>query len=120
MANEETMEIGDDQTHFKDNDDMMPLMEQITDDGSDDDDSINWIEIVPLAVCLCIFLAILIYVCADFSGAMKLVNELIEYTKEHPYEAIGVIVAFYTLMIIFILPITHINILVAYAYCKVY
>lgn len=49
-----------------------------------------------------------------------MINNIIDYTREHPYEAIAVISALYVVMIVFILPITHINILVAYAYCKVY
>ena len=51
---------------------------------------------------------------------MKLFNEMIDYIREHPYEAIGVIIAVYILFIIFILPITQLHIIVAFAYCKVY
>lgn len=43
-----------------------------------------------------------------------------DYTREHPYEAIAVITAAYVVMIVFVLPITHMNLLVAYAYCQVY
>lgn len=47
-------------------------------------------------------------------------EDTIEYTKEHPGEAIAIITALYVFLIIFILPITMLHLMVAFAYCKVF
>lgn len=51
---------------------------------------------------------------------MKILEDTCEYVKEHPYESIGILIGIYVLMILFILPITVLHLMVAFAYCKVY
>jgi uncharacterized membrane protein YdjX (TVP38/TMEM64 family) len=45
---------------------------------------------------------------------------LTQYIKEHPYEAIGILVLLYIVLVLTILPLTPVHLVVAYAYCKVY
>ena len=71
-----------------------------------EDDEFDWVEWIPFSICLALFLAIIIYICVDYHQAMKVFEEIIEYTKSHPYEAIGILVLAYVLLIIFIMPIT--------------
>jgi len=51
---------------------------------------------------------------------MKILEDICEYVKENPYESIGILIGIYVLMILFILPITVLHLMVAFAYCKVY
>lgn len=75
---------------------------------------------MPLVLCTIIFVALFLYVCIDYSGAMKMLEELTEYIKEKPYEAIGILTLLYIVVVLTILPITPVHLMVAYAYCKVY
>ena len=72
---------------------------------SEEEDS-NWFEFVPLGFCIAIFLGIILYICIDFRGAIKLFTDMVDYTREHPYEAIAILVVVYILLIIFCMPIT--------------
>lgn len=62
--------------------DMQSLLEQkmenLKTEGSsemeEDDDDTEWWQLVPLAICIVIFLAIIIWICVDWSGAMRVFN----------------------------------------------
>ena len=99
-------------------DDTIPLLKEVPID--EDEDEFDWVEWIPFSICLAIFLAIIIYICCDYHQAMKVFEQIIDYTKEHPYEAISILILAYVILIIFILPITQLHILVAFAYCKVF
>jgi len=88
-------------------------------DEEEEDDS-NWFEWVPLGICGAFLLAVLIYICVDWKGAMKIFQDIIDYTREHPYEAIAIIVFAYIILVVTCMPITQLHILVAFAYCKVF
>lgn len=51
---------------------------------------------------------------------MKILENICDYIKDHPYESIGILICIYVFMILFILPITVLHLMVAFAYCKVY
>ena len=51
---------------------------------------------------------------------MKILEDICDYIKDHPYESIGILIGIYIFMILFILPITVLNLMVAFAYCKAY
>lgn len=89
-------------------------------EGSHDEEETNWLEWIPLTVCLLIFFAIVLFICIDYHGAMKILEDMCDYIKDHPYEAIGIVMVIYVFMILFLLPITVLHLMVAFAYCKVY
>jgi uncharacterized membrane protein YdjX (TVP38/TMEM64 family) len=92
----------------------------LTEGGSEEDEPINWLEWIPLIICLLIFLGVVIYICADYSGAMKILSDICDYVKDHPYESIAILISFYMVLVLLILPITVLHLMVAFAYCKVY
>ena len=51
---------------------------------------------------------------------MRLLDLLVDYIREHPYEAMAVVIVLYIFIVITILPVTPVHLMVAYAYCKVY
>ena len=65
-------------------------------------------------------MGLLLFICIDYHGAMQILSDICEYVKDHPYESIGILIGIYVLMILFILPITVLHLMVAYAYCTVY
>lgn len=67
-----------------------------------------------------ILLGIVIYMIVDWPACVKYFEDLTAYIREHPYEAIIIIIIIQILLIIFILPVSFLHILVAIAYCKVY
>ena len=77
-------------------------------------------EFIPFIICLCILFVIVLYVCIDYKGSIKLFYDMIKYIRYHPYEAIAIIIAVYIFLIIFILTIMQMHFVVAFAYCKVY
>ena len=87
---------------------------------STDMGSFSFCQWIPLIICVLVFLAIVIYVIVDYEGAMRLLNSIVEYIKEHPYQAMGIVILCSILLVIFIFPITFFIILVAYAYCKAF
>ena len=51
---------------------------------------------------------------------MAMYNMMIIYIKEHPGEAVAIIIAIYILLVIFCFPIFQMHIIVAIAYCSVF
>jgi uncharacterized membrane protein YdjX (TVP38/TMEM64 family) len=51
---------------------------------------------------------------------MKTASDIVSYIKDHPYEAIAIIILLYIFFIVFLLPITVLHLMVAYAYCMVF
>ena len=100
--------------------DTVLLMQKQEEAGEEEEDDMSWFEWIPLGICIALFVAILIYLCVDWRGAMKYFDDIIRYTREHPFEAVSIIVVTYILLIIFCMPITQMHILVAFAYCKVF
>lgn len=84
------------------------------------DEGIDWIQWIPLIICFLIFLGLVLFICIDYHAALKVLQDICDYVKEHPYEAIGILIAVYIVMILFLLPITVLHLMVAFAYCKVY
>ena len=100
---------------------MNPLMEKtIAEQPEEDDDDTEWYEWIPLGICLAVLLGIVIFMCVDWTGAVKIFTDIIDYTKENPYEAMGILIGVYILLIIFLMPLTFLHIMVAFAYCTVY
>lgn len=91
-----------------------------TEGGEEDDEPFNLVEWIPFIICLMVFFAIILYICIDYHGAMKILENTCDFVKEHPYESIAVLIVIYILMILFILPITVLHLMIAFAYCKVY
>ena len=56
----------------------------------------------------------------DWSSCVKYFDDLTVFIREHPYEAIAIIIVIQILLIVFIFPVSFLHILVAIAYCKVY
>ena len=98
----------------------MSLHNQSIIDEMDNHNKCQVWEFVPLIICLCILFAIVLYVCIDYKGSIKLFYDMIKYIRNNPYEAIAIIVAIYIFLVIFILPIMQMHFVVAFAYCKVY
>ena len=96
------------------------MNEDAAPEQAEDDDDTRWYEFIPLGICLAILLSICIFLIVDWNGTLQKFDDLVEYIRTHPYEAILVIILIYILMIIFIMPITFLHILVAIAYCKVF
>ena len=88
--------------------------------SEEDDEPWDWVGFVPLIFCCLLFVGLLIWICIDYSNAMKLLEDLTEYIKDHPYEAMGVVISLYIVIVLTILPLTPVHLMVAYAYCKVY
>jgi len=67
-----------------------------------------------------VFLGIVLFIIIDFESALEIFNSIIEFIKEHPYEAIAVVIVSYIFLIVFLLPITYLLILCGFAYCKAF
>ena len=90
------------------------------DSESTDNEEIDFCEFVPLAICVSIFFAVILWIIIDWKGALEAMEAIIDYIRDHPYESIGIIISAYVFLVIFCLPITQAHIMVAFAYCKAY
>jgi len=96
------------------------IMNELEEDEEEDDSVSQYVQWIPLALCVAIFLGIIIYLIVDFHGCMKMFEDLTEFVKMHPYESIAIIISIYIVLVIFCMPVSFFHIIVAIAYCKVY
>lgn len=94
--------------------------QQNNEEDDDDDEECNWCEFIPLFICLAILLALVIYICVDMDSFIEMYKSIIGYIKEHPGEAVAIIVTIYILLVIFCFPTFQMHIIVAFAYCQVF
>ena len=86
----------------------------------EEEDDTRWYEFIPLGICLAILLAICIFVLIDLEGTIQMFEDLVDFVREHPWEAALVIILIYIVIIVFMMPVTFLHIIVAIAYCKVF
>ena len=57
------------------------IMDQLMEDIEEDDSVSDYVQWIPLGLCLAIFLGIVIYLIVDFHGCMKMFEDLTDYIK---------------------------------------
>lgn len=63
-----------------------------TSEDSEGEEGTVWYEFLPLAIFLTVLLAIIIYMIVDWSSCVRYFEELTVYIREHPNEAIAIII----------------------------
>ena len=74
----------------------------------------------PQALCISIFVVVVLFCAFDFKAAEKLYYSFIKWIHYNPYTAISAIILFYIVSICFVIPIAGTHVAIGFTYSQVF